>query len=125
MGGGGFTEKNAMPEHGWSLQTARKSRGLERRLWMPTAGLDRGSQLAARGKIRWLGRRKISSEALSAARRLRCRVRARTQRLAGGEYAAAGDPQRAAWILRDGFISYLHFIDRPIEAARSFEEARR
>jgi hypothetical protein len=36
-------------------------------------------------------------------------------------YAAARNPQRAAWILRDGFVSYRHFIDRPIEAAKSFE----
>jgi hypothetical protein len=39
-------------------------------------------------------------------------------------YAAARHPQRAAWILRDGFISYRHFIDRPLEAARSFELRR-
>jgi hypothetical protein len=36
-------------------------------------------------------------------------------------YAAARNPQRAAWILHEGFITYRHFIDRPEQAAKSFE----
>ena len=36
-------------------------------------------------------------------------------------YAAGRNPQRAGWILRDGFMTYRHFIDRPAEAAKSFE----
>ncbi|MEB2360214.1 MAG: prolyl oligopeptidase family serine peptidase [Bryobacteraceae bacterium] len=35
-------------------------------------------------------------------------------------YAAARNPQVSAWILHGGFLTYRHFIERPIEIRRSY-----
>jgi dienelactone hydrolase len=110
--------RNALPERGWRLQPARV-RGLNGDVvpqpgWTAAVSLLLGENFVAR-----------QAEDLETALRtagdcVAVYAHGHNASLAA-TYAAARDPRRAAWILRDGFITYRHFIDRPAEAVRSFE----
>jgi hypothetical protein len=116
-GGGGFP-RNFLPEGGWKLQVP-KVRGLNGDV-MPQPGWTAAVSLL-------LGENPVARQtedlerALSAAGPCAAVYAQGHNASLAATYAAARNPQRAAWILRDGFISYRHFIDRPVEAARSFE----
>ena len=113
----GFPE-NALPERGWNLQLA-KVRGLNGDV-MPQPGWTAAVSLL-------LGENPVARQAedleraLSAAGRCAAVYAQGHNASLAATYAAGRNPQRAAWILRDGFISYQHFVDRPVEAAKSFE----
>jgi hypothetical protein len=110
--------ENVLPKHGWSLQRS-KVRGLNGDV-MPQPGWAAAVSLL-------LGENPVARQAEDLERALAAAGRCAAVYAQGhnaslaATYAAARNPQRAAWILRDGFVSYRHFIDRPIEAARSFE----
>jgi dienelactone hydrolase len=55
----------------------------------------------------------------SAGKRIAVYARGHNAALAA-TYAAARNPTVAAWILRDGFVTYHHFIERPAEQKKSF-----
>lgn len=107
-----------LPDRGWKAQAARV-RGLNGDV-VPQAGWQ-----AATGLL--LGENPVGRQTEDLERALRDVGRCAAVYAQGhnaalvATYAAARDPQRAAWILRDGFITYHHFIQRPAEAARSFE----
>lgn len=116
-GTGGFPE-NALPERGWRLETARV-RGLNGDVmpqpgWTAAVSLLLGENPVAR-------QAEDVEQALSSAGPCAAVYAQGHNASLAATYAAARNPQRVAWILRDGFISYQHFIDRPREAARSFE----
>jgi hypothetical protein len=116
-GTAGFPEAG-LPERGWNLQLP-KVRGLNGDA-MPQPGWTAAVSLL-------LGENPVARQtedlerALSAAGPCAAVYAQGHNASLAATYAAARNPRRAAWILRDGFISYRHFIDRPVEAAKSFE----
>lgn len=110
--------EGALPEPGWNLQLA-KVRGLNGDVmpqpgWTAAVSLLLGENAVAR-------QAEDLERALSAAGSCAAVYAEGDNASLAATYAAARNPRRAAWILRDGFVTYRHFIDRHVEGARSFE----
>jgi hypothetical protein len=110
--------ENALPESGWKITPARV-RGLNGDVlpqpgWTAAVSLLLGENPVAR-------QAEDLEQALSAAGACVAVYAHGHNASLAATYAAARNPQRAAWILRGGFITYRHFIDRPVQAAKSFD----